>query len=261
MQRSTYGSALIRAFSIGLATPLADPVGAVVDALERTFDLVEEIADVLLDRQVLLAFERGRSGVGGLVVQADVTGHLGLGGGEGVLFEGGELGLQLAPLLDEAGLEIGRSPSSSTWSRPWSAKGSRWGSQKRITAGQRACSAAQRTIPSLGSRIGRCSMPVTGSDGNAVVGTVAPQSEPGTVGARWPAPRDHPPRAPARNGRRRPARRSRRRRVPPVIAEDRAGGPRAVTGRETGGKRGGTAGPTPRPGIGWDGAFSMPGRG
>ena len=104
-------------------------------------------------------------------------------------------------------------------------------------------------------------MPVTGIDGNAVVGTVAPQSEPGTVGARWPTPRDHPPRAPARNGRRWSARRSRRRRVPPVIAEDRAGGPRAVTGRETGGKRGGTAGPTPRPGIGWDGAFSMPRRG
>src|SRR4029079_11034413 len=72
----------------GLATPFADAVGAVVDALERTFDLVQKVADVLLDRQVLLAFEGGRTGVGGLIVQADVTGHLGLGGGEGVLFEG-----------------------------------------------------------------------------------------------------------------------------------------------------------------------------
>src|SRR4051794_38377114 len=46
-----------------LAAHLADPVGAVVHPLERPIDLLDQVADVLLDREFLLPLERRRAGV------------------------------------------------------------------------------------------------------------------------------------------------------------------------------------------------------
>ena len=85
---------MIRAFSMGFPQ-IADAVGAVVHALERAVDLVQEVANVVLDREVLLALERGRAGVRGLVVEAHVARQLGLGRGESVLLDRRELRLQL----------------------------------------------------------------------------------------------------------------------------------------------------------------------
>ena len=115
-----------------LAAALAGSVAAVVDALERAVDLAQQVADVVLDRQVLLALEGGRAGVGRLVVEAHVAGELGLARREGFLFDRGELVAELGALGVEATLQIADLLGRELGLRPWSAKGSRTGPLGRI---------------------------------------------------------------------------------------------------------------------------------
>src|SRR5436190_13019396 len=55
-----------------LAAPVAQAVGPGVHTPDRAVDLREQIADVVLDRQVPLPLEGGRAGVGRFVVERDL---------------------------------------------------------------------------------------------------------------------------------------------------------------------------------------------
>jgi hypothetical protein len=90
-----------------LPTALADPVRAGVDPREGSVDLLQEVTHVLLDRKVLLAFERCRPGVRGLIVEAYIPGEVGLRRRERGVFDRGQLLIQLRPLVEQASLQIG----------------------------------------------------------------------------------------------------------------------------------------------------------
>src|SRR5438067_1406990 len=90
-----------------LPTALADPVRAGVDPREGSVDLLQEVTHVLLERKVLLAFERCRPGVSGLIVEAHIAGEIGLRRRERGVFDRGQLFIQLRSLVEQASLQIG----------------------------------------------------------------------------------------------------------------------------------------------------------
>src|SRR5207249_5710459 len=61
------------------ATALARAVGSGPDPPERRIDLVEQIPEVVAERQIALALERERAGVCRLFVEGDLAGQVGLG--------------------------------------------------------------------------------------------------------------------------------------------------------------------------------------
>ena len=62
----------------------------------------DRVRSVLVIGEVALALEGERPGVGVLVVEGDLARHLRLGAGEGRLFDGGQLDLQMLLLFEES---------------------------------------------------------------------------------------------------------------------------------------------------------------
>src|SRR4051812_23651765 len=69
----------------GLPAPVAETVRALVDLAHGLVDLVEEVPEVVDQREVLLALEGRAARVGVLLVEAHLAGHIGLVAGEGAL--------------------------------------------------------------------------------------------------------------------------------------------------------------------------------
>src|SRR5439155_10761447 len=85
----------------GLPASLAEAERSLVDARERLLDLLEQVAHVVLQGQVLLPFEGGRAGVRVFLVEGGLARQVRLGLGERGGLELGKLRAQLLSLLEE----------------------------------------------------------------------------------------------------------------------------------------------------------------
>src|SRR5918999_2179654 len=83
-------------------TALAGPVGAFVDAHDRPGHLIDQVGDVVADRQVALSFERRGTGVREVLVEADLARDVGLRSVERVRLELRLPLLKLGSLVFEA---------------------------------------------------------------------------------------------------------------------------------------------------------------
>ena len=149
-------------------------------------------------------------------------------GGEGIRLDRGELGVQLDPLLFEANPQVSKLFLGQSWSRPWSREGSTGHRGEPGGEPGVACPAEATTGTSSGDRLAEASR-----------GRWEPGARPSANILPEPLPEP---------GRRSFRSRSRRSRAPPVTREAVMA---AVSGRapQAPDKRGGTAGPTPRPCI------------
>src|SRR4051794_30734600 len=89
-----------------LAAPHADSERAVVQSLERGVDLLHQVANVVLDREVALALEREGAGVRVLLVEGDLARQIRLRRREGGLLDRRQLRLELRALLLQARAEL-----------------------------------------------------------------------------------------------------------------------------------------------------------
>src|SRR5262249_43504392 len=85
----------------GLAAPVAQPIRPFGHLGQGLVDALDQVLKVVEQGFVALPLEGGRSGVGELLVEPHLAGHLGLGRGEAGVLEVLQLGGQLGPLLRE----------------------------------------------------------------------------------------------------------------------------------------------------------------
>ncbi len=87
----------------GVAATLAGAVGAVVDPAHGAIDLLHQVLDVVLDREIAFSLERRAAGIGEVLVQTHFAREVALRPLEGFAIELGVLALEGPVLLFELG--------------------------------------------------------------------------------------------------------------------------------------------------------------